>query len=220
MFEVKNHVKDAHLSEVWALSWRRNKIMTGAVDGTIKVWNRDLELQHQLDASPLAIVSVSSNTQNVGVSTGLDGHIRAWNLESGVLLLDIDSGPGVNAWNIACQPGTGQVGTTGASGQIQIWDLNKGMKAGHYQTNSSFTTAISYSSDGKLVACGTKEGNVIVFDTTSGKVLHTLEAHFSPVRCLDFSHSGNLLFTGSDDMHINIFDPCVSSTSLFSLHPV
>jgi WD40 repeat protein len=50
-----------------------------------------------------------------------------------------------------------------------------------------FVLSVAYSPDGKRLACGSMDGTVGVFDTTSGKLLHTLDGHFKPVRALTFT---------------------------------
>lgn len=52
----------------------------------------------------------------------------------------------------------------------------------------NFTVLTFQSNDGKLVACGSKQGVVTVFDTASGKTLHTIE--------------GTLLFGGLTPQHM------------------
>jgi len=206
MFEVKAQVKDAHAEEIWAVVWRRNKIVTGSVDGTICIWNAELEKQHEIAASPLGIMSLTANTHNIGVSAGLDGQMRVWDLEAGTLKTQLSPGVGANSFCVACQPNSNNVGATGSGGDIQIWDLETGQQSGHFPTASSFSTAITYSNDGKLVACGTKEGTVSVFDVLNNRAVRTLEAHMVPVRCLTFSHDRKTVLSGADDMHISLFD--------------
>ena len=50
-----------------------------------------------------------------------------------------------------------------------------------------FVLSVAYSPDGKRLACGSMDGTVGVFDTASGKLLHTLDGHFKPVRALTFT---------------------------------
>jgi WD repeat-containing protein 61 len=50
-----------------------------------------------------------------------------------------------------------------------------------------FVLSVAYSPDGKRLACGSMDGTVGVFDTDSGKLLHTLDGHFKPVRALTFT---------------------------------
>ena len=44
------------------------------------------------------------------------------------------------------------------------------------------------SPDGKMLACGAIDGMINVFDTTAGKLLHTLQGHAMPVRSVSITH--------------------------------
>ena len=50
-----------------------------------------------------------------------------------------------------------------------------------------FVLSVAYSPDGRRLASGSMDGTVAVFDTASGKLLHTLDGHFKPVRSLAFT---------------------------------
>lgn len=50
-----------------------------------------------------------------------------------------------------------------------------------------FVLSVAYSPDGRRLACGSMDGTVGVFDTASGKLLHTLDGHFKPIRALTFT---------------------------------
>lgn len=54
-----------------------------------------------------------------------------------------------------------------------------------------FVLSVAYSPDGKRLACGSMDGTVAVFDVASGKLLHTLDGHFKPVRSLTFTPGGD-----------------------------
>ena len=47
--------------------------------------------------------------------------------------------------------------------------------------------SVAYSPDGKRLACGSMDGTVCIFDSTTGALLHCLEGHYKPVRSLTFT---------------------------------
>lgn len=65
---------------------------------------------------------------------------------------------------------------------------------------------------GKHLACGMRNGNVIVFDVTNLKfslACDPIEAHEHEVRCLEYSDPNcghNFLASGSRDRLVHIFD--------------
>ncbi|MBV9470282.1 MAG: sigma-70 family RNA polymerase sigma factor, partial [Abitibacteriaceae bacterium] len=67
-------------------------------------------------------------------------------------------------------------------------------------------TALAYAPDGTLLASGSHDRTIKLWDTRTGKVLHTLDAHTDNVTTLAFSPDGNLLASGSFDRVIEIWD--------------
>lgn len=64
--------------------------------------------------------------------------------------------------------------------------------------------SVAYSPDGRRLACGSMDGTVAVFDTASGKLLHTLDGHFKPIRSLTFT-------PGRSSLAIEGLSACVSA---------
>jgi U3 small nucleolar RNA-associated protein 15 len=64
--------------------------------------------------------------------------------------------------------------------------------------------SVAYSADfrydGRVLAAGTEEGAVQVFDLSSRAILRSLKGHTAPSRCVRFAAaSPNIIFSGSDD---------------------
>ncbi len=66
--------------------------------------------------------------------------------------------------------------------------------------------SVAYSSDGVLVACGSMDGNVHVFDAKKGELLHALKGSNKPVRGLSFLPDSRTLITACDDMYCRQYD--------------
>eukprot|EP00752_Nemacystus_decipiens_P005876 g5310.t1 len=77
------------------------------------------------------------------------------------------------------------------------------------KTVEAWTLAVS--KDDKLLASGTQKGSVNLWALDGHKkqeILHQkLEGHAKSIRSLCFSADGSLLFTASDDMRVNVYDP-------------
>lgn len=61
--------------------------------------------------------------------------------------------------------------------------------------NGSWPSTIAFSPDGKLLACGTRTGTVLVWIVEDGRLLFRLDAHDHTVSAIAFSPDGNLLAT-------------------------
>jgi len=75
---------------------------------------------------------------------------------------------------------------------------------------------VSFSPDGNYLASGGQDGTAFIFDISTSKVIHTLNAHFLTIRAVKFSTDSTKLITCSDDSTINVFD-VKGGTSLKSL---
>ena len=63
--------------------------------------------------------------------------------------------------------------------------LPKGKLEHHLDSKSKFTLSLAASKDGKYLATGAIDGIINVFDLLTKKLVHTLEGHAMPIRCVD-----------------------------------
>ena len=112
----------------------------------MRAWQQDepYETIREFNASPLSIVSVAS-TGNIAIASCLDSHLKAWDINTGELVRDIDCGP-VETWAIAVNPSNPNlVATTGQSGHVNIWDIKSGAKTQTLETpNAKFTMSVAW----------------------------------------------------------------------------
>ena len=66
--------------------------------------------------------------------------------------------------------------------------------------------ALAYSPDGRLLASGSNDNTVKIWDATSRELIRTLEVHTAPVRGVAFSPDGKTLTTGDENGDIKLWN--------------
>jgi WD40 repeat protein len=144
----RSFYETAHDDGIWSVTWTRrtNKIITGSVDDSLKIWNPDtLGPIQTLEGHQLGIVSVDSSPLNgqYAVSTSLDSQIRIWDIQSHSLVRTIDAGP-VQAWTTCFSPDGRQIAAGTHSGLVNVWNLESGEKEKPLDTRGKFVMSVAY----------------------------------------------------------------------------
>ncbi|KAJ6107986.1 NACHT and WD40 domain protein [Penicillium sp. IBT 18751x] len=67
--------------------------------------------------------------------------------------------------------------------------------------------SVAFSHDGSLLASGSDDQTVQLWNPTTGSLQLSLEGHVGPVNAVTFSNDGRLLVSGSDDQTVRLWDP-------------
>ena len=67
-------------------------------------------------------------------------------------------------------------------------------------------TSVAFSSDGTILASGSEDDTIKLWDVATGRNIATLEGHTDYVTSVAFSHDGKLLASGSEDETVKLWD--------------
>lgn len=126
--------------------------------------------------------------------------IRLWSMSTGELrrtltehsegVLSIAFSPDGNALAVATSSGTGK----SKIGKIKLWDVQTGILKWAVNAHEDLATSICFSPDGQLVASGSWDRTVKLWDAQTGKLNKSLP-HDDQVYAIAFSPEGTLLAT-------------------------
>merc|ERR1711881_716708 len=78
--------------------------------------------------------------------------------------------------------------------------------------HSDSVNTVAFSLDSKLVASGSSDMTVKIWDAAVGSPLETFEGHSDSVNTVAFSPDGKLVASGSSDMTVRIWDATTGAT--------
>lgn len=220
-------LENAHEDSVWTAAWAPDgdTLVTGSVDESVKLWNEagdTLEQKHQLVGLSLGVVGVDVDSSGkFGASSSLDSYVTIWDMADYSTVHQFTNIPPSETWGLAFAP-PGAAGADklllavagGTANAVRLLDVGAkgeaatlGMpEAADKQRREKFVLSVAYSPDGRRIAAGGMDGTVALFDAATGKLLHTLDGHFKPVRDLTFTPDSRQVITACDDNHAHLYD--------------
>lgn len=106
---------------------------------------------------------------------------------------------------VALHRGAGLVAIGGASRHVRVHRLGGGALAMDGK-HDDFVLGLSFSADGTWLAAGDRAGNVLVWETASGRVFQSLAGHQGAVHAVAFDRTGKTLLTAGADGTLRAWD--------------
>jgi WD40 repeat protein len=137
------------------------------------------------------------------LSTGEDGTVRFWSVETGALqqTLEAHAGP---IRSLAVATGGDQFATGGDDGAIRIWSPGSRSPVRSWDARQGSIRRVRYSPNGKIIVSSGL--GVRLWDTTQGTPVLKLREHAGSVDAVDFSRDGKLLALSDQRGATAVFD--------------
>jgi WD40 repeat protein len=195
-----------------AFSPRDELIATSSADNTIRVWD-GTTFQHKLQLrghSAGVKGLVFSPDGSLLASGSWDRTVRLWDPTSGKQLAQLDGHPGV-VRQIDFSPDGKYLVSGGGRRSVKVWDVKQRKLLATLQEDPEPVMAVplltmAVAPDGKVVATGDENGQVLFRDTRTGVIRRTLAAHEDAVTALAFSSDSKYLASSGPDMIVKLWD--------------
>ncbi|WP_375503422.1 WD40 repeat domain-containing protein [uncultured Nostoc sp.] len=162
---------------------------------------------HTLQQNTLITAVAISPDEKTLVSAGRD--INLWDLYTGQLQPISMDDFNVNSLVIS-QDGKTLVsrgGTYDGDHKIKVWDLQSGQRKQTLEESTYRVFSLIISPDGKILACGSENRGINVWDLQTEQITHTISGHSHYlVQALAISADGKTLVSGANDATIKVWN--------------
>jgi WD40 repeat protein len=189
-------------------------LFSASFDGTLRAWRfpQGSELKRiNVGKSELFGVAASPDGQ-ILLTGGADQLLHVFRWPDGEKLWEI-SGHKNTITNLVNVPRGQLAASTGRDGMIYLWNYVAGRSISHLSADE-LVTALAFHPNEQFLIGGTAQGNVIVWNVSTGKKVESISAHRNMVSGLNASPDGQHLFTACGDGSISILDLQIFTWSL------
>jgi WD40 repeat protein len=171
--------------------------------------------KHEFNGHQDAIWSFIFLHDNVHIVSGsLDGTLRKWDCDTGLLVGEPWKGEGGGIWALALSPDGGTIACGRQDGCIQRWNTDGKMIEQVWMAHGKAVRSLSWSPKGSHLASGCEDETILIRNAES-RVVATIKTNQHWVTSLAFSPSGDRIASGEDS--ICIWD---SNTGELLLDPI
>jgi len=196
------------------------RIMTCALDGSLRVWNLESGVQIGKDwrDGEHAVITIALSPDGKKVVSGSgDGAVRLWDLNTGKVVAKWT--PGDNTWtrrvlSVCWNRDGGRVVSGSDDGAATVWDVERAETILAIETGLIIVEAVIYSPDETMIATGgvrdeeePGEEFIKIWDARTGNLLTSdLKGHNGTVYCLAWTEDQTTLISGSIDHSIRMWN--------------
>lgn len=155
--------------------------------------------------SPVCTAVCLSNDGWRGLTGGVDGRIRLWEISTGHCDLDIVAHEG-RIFSIALSHDERLIISGGGDHLVKLWDTNTGESLHVLEGHTDVVRSVAFSIDGSLALSSSRDGTLRLWATSTGECLRVIEAHTASVSAAAFSREGAFALSASRDKTLKYWD--------------
>ena len=190
-----------------------NRIISGNEDGTVSLWNTHTGEHIQTFKISVSILSVAISPDGKIIATGSGEEDEMGSI--GTTLLDISTGKHLRSFggpyevmSVCFSPDGKTLASSGDEwdSNIRLWDVQTGELLKTLKKRTAFedfegrdVNSVVFSPDGNMIASGSGNGTIRLWNAHSGEFIKYLEGHTKSVNSVVFSPNGNTLISTGEE---------------------
>jgi WD40 repeat protein len=204
--EIYLHVKD-HWKGVVAVDIDpKSKFFITAGDNTLKVWNIQGVLVHNMKDQTSTLWSAQLDVSGKYLVTGAISKVfKVFDPIEGKKIYDYKDHKEI-VMAVCFSPDGKYIASASADNSLKIRNFDNGEIVAEMPSHSEDIYALAYSKDGKFLASGSKDKTVRVYSVENNILLTVLKGHKDIVVGLAFSPDGKYLLSCSYDQTIRLWE--------------
>jgi len=192
-------------------------VVSGGDDCQVKVWDRRRRQPLASLNSTYQVTAVCFNEDaSQVISAGIDNEIKIWDLRKNAVVTEI-AGHTDTVTGMLLSPDGSHVLTNSMDSTARIFDIRpfctgercSKVFTGHAHNFEKNLLHCAWSPDGGMVAAGSSDRNVYVWDVETRKLVYKLPGHLGSVNDVDFHSMEPIILSAGSDKHIYLgeFEP-------------
>ncbi|XP_031404714.1 DENN domain and WD repeat-containing protein SCD1 isoform X2 [Punica granatum] len=186
-----------HSGTVRAISSDRGKIVSGADDNSVIVWDKQTyELLEELKGHDAQVGCVRMLSGERVLTAAHDGTVKMWDVRTDTCVATV----GRCASAVLCMEyddSTGILAAAGRDAVANIWDIRAGKQMHKLLGHTKWIRSIRMVGD--TLITGSDDWTARVWSVSRGACDAVLACHAGPILCVEYSASDKAIITGSSD---------------------